>query len=60
MYVDATKDPMKGIFDELQIFCPDGDMEYVDISDQYITDTSQLSRDLPDYCRSSCDSVYFP
>ncbi len=45
-------------FDTLDMTCPDGEMETIDISRDKIYETNAISAQLPAYCRKHCDDVF--
>jgi membrane associated rhomboid family serine protease len=45
-------------FDTLDMTCPDGEMETIDISSDEIYETDAISAQLPAYCRTHCDNVF--
>jgi len=47
-----------GVYDHVEIHCPNGDLEDVNIREEGISDTDVLRHALPSYCRASCADVY--
>ena len=47
-----------GLYEEIQISCPNGDVEEIEIADANITDKEVLRQALPGYCRMNCDEVF--
>jgi membrane associated rhomboid family serine protease len=56
---DARKnDPMSLFFDEMDLTCPDGTLETVDISSQRLEESSEIRSNLANYCRQYCDDIF--
>lgn len=47
-----------GLYEQINIHCPNGDVEEVEIAVDGIYDKEDLRRALPSYCRAHCDSVF--
>lgn len=45
-------------YSRIELTCPDGTIENIDVSASLYTESSQVGRRLPDYCRSYCDDVF--
>lgn len=54
----ARINPATGIFHALDMTCPDGTIESIDLSDLGSKDKAWLERNLPNFCRQNCDSIY--
>jgi len=55
---DARQHKETGYYSSLNLTCPDGEIEYVDLSGQQISDKVWLRKRLPKYCREHCDGLY--
>jgi len=55
---DAISNPSKQIFSVLNLTCPDKQKEVIDISDENISDSREIARKLPSYCRQYCDNLF--
>ena len=47
-----------GLYEEIDLQCPDGSIESIVISDDGLTKTEDVRRQLPSYCREYCDEVF--
>uniref|UniRef100_A0A6V2QST7 rhomboid protease n=2 Tax=Ditylum brightwellii TaxID=49249 RepID=A0A6V2QST7_9STRA len=47
-----------GFIESITLTCPDGALEFIDLSDEEITDREFLSRQLPNYCREYCSNLF--
>ncbi|KAL3909194.1 MAG: hypothetical protein SGILL_008182 [Bacillariaceae sp.] len=47
-----------GLYEQINIFCPNGSVEEIMIADENIEDKEVLRRALPGYCRAHCDGVF--
>lgn len=47
-----------GLYEQVNINCPNGDVEEIPIADEGIYDREELRRLLPSMCRNQCDEVY--
>ena len=47
-----------GLYEQVNINCPNGDVEEIRIADEGIYDREELRRMLPSMCRSQCDEVF--
>lgn len=57
---DAKKaDSNSQFFDSLDLTCPDGQIESIDIKDESISDREDIRKNLPTYCRANCEYVFF-
>jgi membrane associated rhomboid family serine protease len=45
-------------YDRIDLTCPNGDIALIDITSKNITDREAVRRDLPKFCRDSCDEVF--
>lgn len=45
-------------FDRIDLTCPNGDISFIDISAEQITDGASMERELPKYCRDHCDDHF--
>mmetsp|Transcript_17519 Transcript_17519/g.26526 ORF Transcript_17519/g.26526 Transcript_17519/m.26526 type:complete len:508 (+) Transcript_17519:69-1592(+) len=46
-------------FDLLDLTCPNGQMESIDIIDEKVSDREVIRKNLPSYCRANCEVVFF-
>jgi hypothetical protein len=46
-------------FESVELTCPDGQLETIDIAAQEIADRNVIRQRLPNFCRKNCDNVYF-
>jgi membrane associated rhomboid family serine protease len=47
-----------GLYEQVNINCPNGDVEEIAVIEEGIYDLDILRRKLPSYCRSNCDEVF--
>jgi hypothetical protein len=55
---DARQNTASGIYTSMNLTCPDGDISYIDLSDEGISDAGFLQKQLPRFCRNECDSLF--
>ena len=51
-------DGVLGLYEQVNINCPNGDVEEIDIALDGIYETEEVRRALPSYCRAHCDEVF--
>ena len=49
---------VSGLYEQVNINCPNGEIEEIPIEDEGIYDKEELRRLLPSMCRSQCDEVF--
>jgi len=54
---DARQDRVTGAYSSMNMTCPDGAIENIDLKDE-ITDAGYLQRQLPNYCRDYCENLF--
>jgi len=47
-----------GLYEQVHIHCPNGDVEELTMSEEGIYDTEVVRKELPSYCRAICDEVF--
>ncbi|KAG7364056.1 rhomboid family protein [Nitzschia inconspicua] len=47
-----------GLYEQINLFCPNGEVEEIQIAGDGIHDKEVLRRALPSYCRAHCDEVF--
>lgn len=47
-----------GLYEEIELECPNGEIERIDISADAIYDKDDVRKALPTYCRSYCEEVF--
>jgi hypothetical protein len=45
-------------YSQIELTCPDDSLETIDISDDLLTSSDEVSKRLPTYCRDHCDDVF--
>lgn len=55
---EARINPATGVFHALDMTCPDGTIESIDLSDLGSKDKAWLERNLPNFCRKNCNSIF--
>jgi hypothetical protein len=45
-------------YDRIDMTCPDGEIEFIDIEEDQLADREDIRRKLPKYCRDYCDDVF--
>ena len=55
---EARINPATGVFHALDMTCPDGTIESIDLSDLGSKDKAWLERNLPNFCRQNCKSIF--
>jgi len=53
---NAKRDLERNVFAELILTCPDTHVEYINISEENISDKDELAREVVSYCRVHCTS----
>jgi len=47
-----------GLYEQINVYCPNGEVEEIAIADENIQDKEVLRRALPAYCRAHCNDVF--
>lgn len=55
---DARQNQDTNYYNALNLTCPDGAIESIDLTGEKISDRDWLRKQLPNYCRESCDELY--
>eukprot|EP00555_Chaetoceros_dichaeta_P010527 CAMPEP_0198255872 /NCGR_PEP_ID=MMETSP1447-20131203/5911_1 /TAXON_ID=420782 /ORGANISM="Chaetoceros dichaeta, Strain CCMP1751" /LENGTH=622 /DNA_ID=CAMNT_0043942361 /DNA_START=191 /DNA_END=2059 /DNA_ORIENTATION=- len=55
---DARQNKDTNYYAALNLTCPDGVIESIDLTGEKISDRDWLRKQLPNYCRESCDELY--
>jgi len=55
---EARINPATGVFHALDMTCPDGTIETIDLSDLGSKDKAWLERNLPNFCRQNCKNIF--
>lgn len=45
-------------YDRIDMTCPDGEIELIDITEEQLSDREEIRLKLPQYCRNNCDEVF--
>ena len=45
-------------YDRIDLTCPDGEIEFIVITSEQISDREKIRSNLPKYCRDNCEEVY--
>jgi len=56
--VEVRQSTETNVYSSMNITCPDGEITFVDLSVDAISDKAFLQRRLPKYCRANCDSIF--
>ena len=52
------KNSTNPFYDSLDMTCPDGEIETIDISREKVYEIDAIRAELPAYCRKNCDNVF--
>ncbi len=55
LFVDGAG---SGLYEEIDLECPNGQIERIDIAQQGLYDKEEIRKALPTFCRSHCDEVF--
>ncbi len=55
---DARQNRVTGTYSIMNMTCPDGTIESIDLSASHISDSVYLQRQLPSYCRDYCENLF--
>lgn len=55
LFVDAAG---SGLYERIELECPNGEVEEIDISEDGLYDKADVRNALPSYCRHHCDEVF--
>uniref|UniRef100_A0A7S1YHZ9 rhomboid protease n=1 Tax=Grammatophora oceanica TaxID=210454 RepID=A0A7S1YHZ9_9STRA len=55
---DALRSDNSEVYEFLDLTCPNGVIERINITDDELSDRNVVRQHLPAYCRSTCESVY--
>jgi hypothetical protein len=47
-----------GLYEQIELNCPNGDVEEIIVTDDGLTDKEAMRKALPSYCRAHCDDVF--